>query len=593
MTDLVIAGIVAVLAASLVFQLGFNVLFATIAIRRRIARDASNSRTLRSDRSLETCLFIVPVLNEDHLLSRCLRALTTPVGERATIAVALDGKDLESIGRCETVIQETLRLASALETGSCLRQSHLEEELIDALLSAESDAAANVIEERWRKLVPIQRIPTTQTLSQKVGRRKGEAINLILSLCGKRCLWLRFPSREVLAVGDTVAELRGRYNAIVAREGIPIGRSMFSNPKAAILVCVDVDEVVSPESLVKLRELALDQPQAAIIQCVKRDLPISDSLAAHAFHANYSAWFHWEAAWPVKNEETLSWHCCYYGSMAAIRLNDDLLLPRRVSLAGDQQVEGSTLFPEGYAIEDYPFFAHRLIQKQTLLADLSAATGDAPSDLGAVLSLWARWTRENVKVFIWHTLPLLARAPTNGWKTCALLYHGMSWFAHANTALITSLLCLTFLTAPSRRVTLIADLALVVMLFEVCRRLITTPGVRLSARALRIPVEYLLFPVAFWFTLAGAIAPWKDIGTFPSATPRDTRHHYPPAWVLTIYGLHASLVVSALASVRMANNPSPALLWALIIWSAWSILAITTLCVDIVRGLLTRPANRV
>lgn len=533
------------LGAAVAFQLFFNGLFVIVAAFRSLSR---KRRELFADPpSTSDCLqwlFMIPVVSEAHLLRRCIRHTAASASPRTTIVVALDGKNLDAVDACEGEIERFVkewRATGDRRDGAQTYQGHSQElELVDALLRADTEEDADRVESLWRSLVPIQRVPTTMTC-EGLSRRKGEALNLVLSLCGKRCIWLRFCGKEILVVGETVKELRERYDVVIAHYGQPYTRKLFSVPTPDYYLCIDVDEVVDPEAIARLQRLAARHRDLALIQCKKQDGPISSSLMGYAFQAYYASWFHWEAAWPSRTgpHGDESFGCSYYGSLAAVRVAHDTLEPQKVELRGGQVLRGSALFPEGYSIEDYAFFSNKLLRSPTLLTGFTAGKGDAPYDIGALFSLWARWTKDNVRVFLYSTLPSLIRSPGGSFvKKIALVYHGMSWFAYANVAVISMLVGLAAATGsrPDYRGLWVAAVA--VFALEVYRRCLTVPGIKLWQRLIRLPVEYLLFPIAARFVLAGVLAPWKILADAPMATPRDGQRRQVPFWVTTCYALN-------------------------------------------------------
>jgi hypothetical protein len=565
------------LGVALAFQLLYGLLFVLIASGRAVARarQTPSPALAVAQRRGARWAIIVPVVNEAALLRRCLGALSLLADDHTDLIVALDGKDLQSVAECECEVDA---FVSKLGGGRSV-----EEAFVDEFLDAPSEQAADEIAERWRRSISIQRLPTTLVVEERGRRRKGDALNLVLSLCGRRCLWLRFDQAEVLVVASSLVELRQRYSQTVAAQGCPSARSLFAVPWPDYYLGVDVDEVVVPERLRRLQAIAESSPDLALVQCVKVDEPNSASIASHAFYASYASWFHWEGTWPSQPRGGPWSGCSYYGSLAAIRLAPEKLHIKRMALAGGQTFDGCALFADNYAIEDFDFFSKKLFSDRTRMLEFSAARGDAPIDLPALLALWARWTKDNVSIILYDTLPKLASAPWTG-QTIALAYHGMSWFTYGNLPLIALLVSVCAAAGWGAASSVLGWLAVVVFALEVARRSVPVPGVRAWQHAARFPAEFLLFPVAWLLSVAGAIAPWANIARVRLTTPRDRVVWHLPRWIALTYIAYAFTIFSPWAYRYISRHEppavAPAFLAAALLYGAWCFISYIALVAD-------------
>lgn len=574
--------ITAILGTACLFQVIYNILFFVIARQRHSTRCQKNNLCDNSASSLtRNWLITIPVLNESHLLHRCLRRVINAASTNNTLAVALDGKDLQSVLACENEIRRIVT-----EWQSCL-PNHLltdisilvkkiqgipdedthwqttrgkkpitwdsvEDALIESLLRTKSEVEALEIEQYWRSIVPIQRIPTSIVRDEVSTARKAEALNLILSLCGQHIMWVSFEKIEMLVFGDTIHDFHGKYSAAVDRYGSPTRAYIFSAPLPDYFLCIDVDESIDLPALNHLQSIAETHSEYTLLQSVKCDLPISNSLFGRAFHANYSYWFHWESSWLNNIGSRKVAGCSYYGSLGAIQVDKDLIEHNVMKLHDGHELPLRQLFIEGYGIEDYPFYSRKLLRKATALLNFSIGTGEAPYDIGALFAIWARWTKDNVYVFIYYTFPQLLKISRKSLsQSIALLYHGMSWFAYVNIAFIAVLASLKTIIGENTGTSVFGGVLFLICLLEFLRRSLRVPNLKLSCNLLRLPVEFLLFPVAGYFAVSGLISPFTRLLSPPISTPRDRLRRRPMLWVLIsyfvygfflLYGFYRSLI---------------------------------------------------
>lgn len=135
--------------------------------------------------------------------------------------------------------------------------------------------------------------------------------------------------------------------------------------RADVLVCVDVDECLTEQGVLRLWRGLHTHPDSAIVQATKHDRPCTRSMFGRALSAQNRSWFHWEAGVEIAPGLLAS---SYYGSMAAIRL------PSGVDERWSSRVE----FSPDYEVEDFPFFVDRLHGRNVVLLDEVAGVGDAP-----------------------------------------------------------------------------------------------------------------------------------------------------------------------------------------------------------------------
>jgi len=352
------------------FQLGYNILFLWMALTRyvhRIRQVAGDG--LVPENAIEPghpsrWLVVLPVLCETEHLRKSITCLVSHPECicDVDIVVALDGKTQEDVDACFRVVRDVLDNHS----GSIAARVHC--------------------------------VPTSSTVCEGLKRRKGEAINLVLSLMGKHCVWTRMGSADLLFVNDTLEEVEARTTTLLQGHRDDVRLRVLNIPHADYLMVVDVDEKIDAVAFKEFRTRVASMPGVTLVQCPKRDIPNSGTVSSKAFAANYDSWFHWEAGWPESDGVLSTLGCSYYGSMAAIAIEQVPCEETTIVLNTGQVLVGKALFAEGYTIEDYVFYAHNLLGSRTVLLSDAIAVGEAPTNLSAWLSLWARWTYDNVSV---------------------------------------------------------------------------------------------------------------------------------------------------------------------------------------------------
>ncbi|WP_392535174.1 hypothetical protein [Nostoc sp. C117] len=606
------------LAMTTGFQILFYLLFLATAIQRFANRRVNVTPHIQAMQvPNKQWLVAIPVLNESHMLQSCIEQVLLAVRPPSSIIVALDGKNTVAVSTCQAEVLSTLQHWRSLQihkikselshlitdlpkairvslhqslTATEINWSKIEEVLVTAMIEADNEEVASSIESCWRCICPVQSISTSLTVQEYSSRRKAEALNLLLSLSGKRCIWLRFESKEFIAIASNIKQLRQQCHKLQKEYGVPVEQRIVSIPCPDYFYCVDVDEKIEPLAFSKLQSIAEAEADTILVQSIKQDFPVSGSLFSYAFQAHYAASFHWEAGWlDTRSQPVIG--CSYFGSMASIRLSPNLLEKQNIKLLGGQLLDGWKLFPEGYGIEDYALYCDKLIYLKTRLLDFSVGKGEAPRNVGALFAMWSRWTKANVRIFLHQTLKKLlsltqSTLSFNG--RLVLFYHGMSWFTYANVALITSFMTLQLLVEPTLDSWFLAVMPTLVLAFEIFRRIIPVPNVKFWQAIVRLPVEYLMFPIAAYFVMAGAVAPYINLGSPPVSTPRNNNFSVLPLWVLTCYFIHGSWLLygSSIALNILSQHPyTPAgcLAGTMIAYFIWFVSGLCVLCYDHLR----------
>jgi hypothetical protein len=512
-------------------------------------------------------------------------------------AVALDGKTMADVAVCDAGIEIELhrwREQNKNELFSMLNRNvdglavpsqplnpenskweAIEDFLTEVYLTTSDEKQALEIEEMWRTIRPISSIPTTLVLHTQSGRHKGEALNLILSLPNHKCLWLLYGDCHTLVVGRTLTDLRINLQKTTARLGEPLRRRIVTIPRPDTILCVDVDEVLIKESFLAFKDEAERHIESPLIQSTKIDVPASGTPSAEAFYAMYSSWFYWSAGWPQISDGKRCLGSSYYGSLAAIRLLPGLIEKQEIELNSGEIICGNKLFPEGLRVEDYPLFVEKYIGHPTTFLERSFAVGEAPQDAVAFFSLWARWTHDNTKVFLYQTLKVilsLFRHKQGFWEGIALLHHGISWFAYVNLAILPLLQALSVLFAPSIISQSLAGVNILTLCAGLTISIFPTKNVSFRQAIIRYLIEYLLFPVAAYYSFAGIFSPIITFARPPLSTPRNQPISSPPTWMVVIFMLYGAVLdYAAWNSLWLFNdNPSWSLRWlcTLVIYNA-------------------------
>lgn len=551
------------LFSSALFQLGVNILFLWVAVARFVHRfrgvttvDEQLPANLIETRNSPRWLVVLPVLCEAEHLRKSLKCLVSrPECLRdVDIVIAFDGKTQEDVDKCFRVVQETLNI----HNNSLAARVHC--------------------------------VPTSRTVCGGQLRRKGEAINLVLSLMGKDCIWARLGSADLLFINDTLKELEEREAELLQKHRDDFHLRVINIPNADYLMVVDVDEDVDSVAFELFRSRVASMPGVTLIQCPKYDSPNGGTISSKAFAANYDSWFYWEAGWLEIDEVVSSPGCSYYGSMAAIAIENVSCEETTIALTSGKNLIGKALFIEGYSIEDYVFYAQKLLNSQTVLLSESIAVGEAPGNLAAWLSLWARWTCDNVTIFLRVTLPALLNGQIVGvTKRLALVYHGASWFSYPNVVFLgLGTICFMANYSGSGAKNL-GMLILLVLLLEVGRRLIPTPRTSIVERMVRFFAEVALFPVGALYVLAGIAKGYLNISV-PIATSRATLGGRPAWWIILSYLLFISIVLSCSVQIFSdyhAFQKIGALELASLFFASWFVIGLTLVMLDeVVRTLL-------
>jgi len=546
-----------------IFQLCYNFLFLWIAFTRFIhrIRQATKDGLVPENKivpgHLSRWMVVLPVLCEAEHLRKSLTCLVSHPECLCDvdIVVALDGKTQEDVNACLFVVQDVLGNYS----GSIVARVHC--------------------------------VPTSSTVCGGQQRRKGEAINLVLSLMGKHCVWARIGSKDLLFVNDTIEEREERSTALLQGHREDIRLRAFNIPHSDYLMVVDVDEKVDAVAFMEFRMRVESMPDVTLVQCPKYDFPNSGTISSIAFAANYDSWFHWEAGWIENNGVFSVLGSSYYGSMAAITIEQSGYKEvTTIMLNSGQTLFVNSLFVEGYSIEDYVFYTQKLLRSRTVLLNESIAVGEAPTNLAAWLSLWSRWTCDNVSVFLSVTLPALVDGRIEGMsKRLALLYHGISWFSYPNVALL-GLGTIWYATqACSAGAEHIGRLMLFVLVLEAGRRLVPTPRTSILQRASRFLTEVALFPVGMLYVCAGMVK-WCLSITVPIATPRGRVGHRPAMWVILSYLVFSVLVFLGSALILFHINKSQQvrmLELASLLFASWFLVGLSLVALSEVNSLVS------
>lgn len=419
-------------------------------------------------------LVVIPVLHEAAQLEKCLRASLTATPDSTTIIVVLDGKTIESVETCRAVVNR----------------------VNDSIRAKEPLSRRN-----------LSCIPTSLILKEGSTRRKGEAINVVLSLCGKKALCTYDGQQYRIAVAD---------NSSLDADHCSEASWEIVIPDANYLLCVDVDEQLTAAGFSTLRDAAQRDERAVLIQCRKHDQPVSGSAFAHSFSSAYAAWFQWEAAWPRYSDHTVNstLGSSYYGSMAAIRLDPRLLEPTNLELVTGRSLQGVKLFPGGYRVDDYPLFLRKFSRQRCLFLETCAGSGESPLDAFGYLSLWERWALGNIASFRDNWQFILGIGSYR--QSLSMAYHAASWYIQALFGLLPCVLSVSYLLS-SKLALDTGILVLLVFLLQATKNILPASGTVLWQRMLRLPIEMLLWPV-----FLGAVCNPYSGGFFKSqATPRE------------------------------------------------------------------------
>lgn len=428
---------------------------------------------------------MIPALDHPQMLERCLGAALAAVdGAQAQLVVALDDGRVGAVDRG----LEAVRRASG-ETPALVR----------SVQEAESSA-------RELSTARLVCIPTGRLLPRSRLGGKAAALNFVLALHG---LW-----RE-----KTETRARDSY-----------------------LACIDVDETLSTDGFEVLREAASRHPRAVLIQAPKHDKATTRSWFSRAFSAGYSAWFHWEAGWDSGDANTQV-ASSYYGSMAAIRLGGLSATEVDIQLADGTTVRGREVFPEQFAVEDYPFAVSSLATLETVLLRRPIGMGCAPPDTPSVLALWHRWAHGNIATTKSKAGQILRGPMQSERQRVAWIYHSMSWYAYLALGLLPLALFGALLSSGLQSTFCLALVCLAATV-EWVRRLLPTPMTSFVQRALRLPIDTMLWPV-----VAHAIfAAWTGTKSSVSrSTPRIAGSRSLPLVVIAVYSLEALVVVATAA----------------------------------------------
>jgi hypothetical protein len=258
--------------------------------------------------------------------------------------------------------------------------------------------------------------------------------------------------------------------------------------------------------------------------------------------------------------------------MAAIAIAKVSCEETNILLNTGQLLTGRLLFVEGYSVEDYVFYVRKLLRSRTLLLDDVIAVGEAPANLAAWLSLWARWTYDNVPVFLRFVVPAVVSGKVVGvTKSLALLYHGASWFSHPNIALLGLGTIWCAVEIDSVRADALGALLLSVLVLEIVRRFVPTPKTSVAGRLCRLFGEIALFPVSLLYVCAGMMKGYLNV-VVPIATPRARAGERPAWWVGLSYGLFMAMAVFGTVVVITRINETRivrALELAAVVFASW------------------------
>ncbi len=498
----VFSGLMAVLALALaILLLFYSSAFFVLAIYRQRLRGVASLRTA-CDQAKSNWLVVIPALGHPDLLERCVNAALVAInGTGARLVVALDD------GR-----------GSALERG------------LEAVRRASGEEPAVIFEpgelDDW-----TQRSFSGQLVCVATGRLlprgriggKAAALNLVLALQG---LWSEKPRPD----------------------------------DARYLLCIDVDEVLYADGFQVLQAAAMEHPEAAVIQAPKHDEPVSGSWFGHAFSAGYSAWFHWEAGWHSGNSTPPG--SSYYGSMAAVKLDDLPAEELDIALSDGAAIRGREVFPQRFTVEDYPFAVTLLADRPTVLLARPIGVGCAPPDTSSVLALWHRWAHGNVAAARWRATQIFVGPMLSIRQRVAWIYHSLSWYAYAALGLLPLALSGVLVSRGQLSGPCLAVICLA-MTAEWMRRLVPSPMTSLVQRALRVPVDLMLWPVV----VHAIYAVWSGAsGPVSRSTPRTPGSRALPPIAVAAYSVETLVVTTTvvLAASRLSLLSSVACLLVLL-----------------------------
>jgi hypothetical protein len=477
---------------------------ATTALEATYAMPDMSKGTKKTD-----WLVVICVLKEVELLYDCvLHALIAGEG-LGTVVVALDGRTTEIVGECHRIVEM-------------------------ANTQYQSTQGSNV---HTRAIC----VPTFLGWDPEIYRQsKAVALNIIASLRGTDIYWNTKRISHPLTL---------RPPATPSADW-----QVISIPAAMFAVCVDVDEILMKEGLESLVAATRRHPEAILVQCAKHDQPVCRNPFSRGFTAAYTSWFFQGAAWSNAGNGHLS--ASYYGSMAALKIDDDAYPSCTYTLTNGEKVQGIEVFPTQYAVEDYPLYIKHLRDRTTVFLPRIAGHGLAPVDAGALLQLWGRWAFGNLATI--RDLPQAAL----GWRTSTnqkrcMQVHAISWITVGLVGILPifssfSLLIDSNFTIPVCLVTAITILAVTY------RQLLPVRGISLADRILRMPTEAILWPVSI-ICIAIVIAGARP-GLTSAATPRFRGRI--PVYFWLIYLSESILIMCSLTSMLGSNTN----LWVILLY---------------------------